>query len=105
MKKILLFTLTAAFLLISFQAVNARIKLPAIVSSNMVLQRNANVTLWGWADPNEQIEIKTSWLTNTLELKADKEGNWRVEVKTTNSKEPQIIEYAHSPHACRFLEI
>jgi len=92
MRKILLLTLTAVFQLLSFQVVNAKIKLPAIVSSNMVLQRNSHVTLWGWADPYEQIEIKASWLMNTLQLEADKAGNWRIEVKTTKSKEPQIIE-------------
>ncbi len=92
MRKILLFTLAAAFQLLSFQVVYAEIILPAVVSSNMVLQRNSHVTLWGWADPYEQIEIKASWLMNTLQLEADKVGNWRIEVKTTNSKEPQIIE-------------
>jgi len=73
MRKLLVFTFAAVFQLLSFQVVNAKIKLPAIVSSNMVLQRNTNVTLWGWADSNEQIEIKTSWLMKTLQLEADKE--------------------------------
>tara|TARA_R110002072_G_scaffold1380_5_gene11629 strand:- start:19739 stop:21190 length:1452 start_codon:yes stop_codon:yes gene_type:complete len=73
------------------QAIKAEIKLPAIVSSNMVLQRNTTIVLWGWADPKEKIVINASWLSESISSKADKEGNWRIEVKTTNSKESQTI--------------
>lgn len=81
---------TLIFLLF-VQFVNAEIKLPAIVSSDMVLQRNTTVVLWGWADANEEISIEGTWLKNTKHIKADKDGNWRIEVRTTNSKEPQTI--------------
>ena len=91
MKKSTLLTLTAVFLLVVLQTIEAQVKLPAIVSSNMVLQRNTTVVLWGWADPNEKITIETSWLSVPLNLAADKAGNWRIEVKTTNSKAPQTI--------------
>ncbi|MBK8515722.1 MAG: sialate O-acetylesterase [Saprospiraceae bacterium] len=57
----------------------------------MVLQRNAHVLLWGWADINEKMTIKASWLKEELSLKADKEGKWQIELKTTNSKESQSI--------------
>lgn len=70
----------------------AELRLPGIVSSNMVLQRNATVELWGWADPNEQITIKVSWLNQNEVITADDMGKWRTAVTTTNSKAPQIIE-------------
>jgi len=70
---------------------NAAIKLPAIVSSHMVLQRNTKVVLWGWADANEKISVKTSWISGTRKIQADSLGNWRLEVLTTNSREPQTI--------------
>ena len=89
MKRVL-FNLIVIFSLLIAQSINAEVKLPAIVSSNMVLQRNTTVVLWGWADANEKIEIKPSWSDN-LNVVADKDGNWKVEVKTTNSKEPQSI--------------
>lgn len=69
----------------------AEIKLPAIVSSNMVLQRNTNVVLWGWADAGEKISITASWIKAPQTLQADNQGNWRTELKTTNSLEPQTI--------------
>ncbi len=84
-------TLLFLFTILSFCEVSAKVKLPAIVSSHMVLQRNTTVVLWGWADADEKITITTSWLTKPLSLKADDSGNWRVEVKTNDSKVPQTI--------------
>lgn len=69
----------------------AEVKLPAIVSSNMVLQRNTTITLWGWADAKEKITITTSWLKERITIVADEAGDWKVEVQTTNSKESQSI--------------
>jgi len=86
-----LITTIATLSLLFGQPVNAEVKLPVIVSSNMVLQRNTTVILWGWADAREKIAIEASWLDEPLNVEADKEGNWRTEVKTTNSKTPQTI--------------
>lgn len=81
-------------LLLNLSCINlaqAEIKLPEILSSNMVLQRNTTVQLWGWADGKEKITITASWLAEPLQLTADKEGSWQIGVKTTNSKEAQTI--------------
>jgi sialate O-acetylesterase len=88
MRKVYLIILIATFNLLS---IRAEVKLPAIVSSNMVLQRNTSIMLWGWADAKEKITINASWLNEELNIEADKEGNWTVEVQTTNSKAPQTI--------------
>ncbi|MEF8846576.1 MAG: sialate O-acetylesterase [Bacteroidales bacterium] len=92
MKKATLISVLAAFLMLWAQPIRAEVKLPAIVSSNMVLQRNATVVLWGWADANEKITIETSWLNEDLSVQADDNGDWRVEVETTNSKKAQTIQ-------------
>jgi sialate O-acetylesterase len=91
MKKNVLLLLIISLTVLLCETVTAEIKLPAIVSSNMVLQRNTKVKLCGWADANEKITIKTSWLKNTINIQADAEGNWYADVQTTNSKEPQSI--------------
>lgn len=91
MKKVILIMLIAVFDLLFLQSIKAEVKLPAIVSSNMILQRNTTITLWGWADAGEEITIKTSWLKESLYFKADNNGEWRVDVKTTNSKDPESI--------------
>ncbi|MFT7032745.1 MAG: sialate O-acetylesterase, partial [Cyclobacteriaceae bacterium] len=84
-------------------ATYAEVKLPAIVSSNMVLQRNTTITLWGWADNREKVSIEASWLDESLTLVADKEGTWSIQVKTTNSKAPQTIKIT-SKESDIFLE-
>tara|TARA_R110002050_G_scaffold184053_1_gene317493 strand:+ start:8184 stop:9638 length:1455 start_codon:yes stop_codon:yes gene_type:complete len=91
MRKIILITLVATLYLIFPQSIKGEVKLPAIVSSNMVLQRNTTVVLWGWSDAKEEITIEGSWLQEKMNVTADNEGNWSIEVRTTNSKAPQII--------------
>lgn len=91
MKKILLFALIAIVCSVFAPVLQAKIKLPAIVSSNMVLQRNTAINLWGWANPHEKINIKASWFKEAIHIVADKDGNWKTQVKTTDSKMPQSI--------------
>lgn len=91
MRRAFLIGTALAFGLLFIQPIHAEVKLPAIVSSNMVLQRNTTVQLWGWADAGEKITIKLSWLQEPLKLSADNEGNWAINVKTTNTKASQTI--------------
>ena len=35
----------------------ADVKLPAVFGDHMVLQRDAKVPVWGWAEPNEQVTV------------------------------------------------
>ena len=78
MKRFTIIPLLAVGFLLLAQSIYAEVKLPAIVSSNMVLQRNTTVVLWGWADAKEKISIKVSWLEEPLKARADNEGNWNV---------------------------
>ncbi len=91
MRRVTIISLFAILLILNVESTNAEVRLPAIVSSDMVLQRNTTIVLWGWADAKEKITIEASWLSEPLNIRADKEGNWRSEVKTTNSKDPQTI--------------
>lgn len=91
-RKVFLLAVTLLFSVIGYAAIT----LPAIVASHMVLQRNAEVTFWGWADAQEEIIISTSWLADDVVLKADKEGKWKVVILTTDSKEIQTIQLKSS---------
>jgi sialate O-acetylesterase len=56
--------------------VQANIKLPALVSDGMVLQRDTRLIIWGWATPGEKVQIIFNKRTvNTI---TDTEGNWKV---------------------------
>ncbi len=83
----------AVLVLLNVKSIQAEVKLPAILSSNMVLQRNTTVILWGWADAKEKVTIDASWLNEPLKIQADKNGKWKIKVQTTNSKEPQTINF------------
>ncbi|MEP0418041.1 MAG: sialate O-acetylesterase [Cyclobacteriaceae bacterium] len=76
--------------------VEAQIKLPKVLSSNMVLQRSAQVNLWGWSNKNEKVTITGSWLDESVRTKADKSGKWIVSIPTTDSKDPQSIRISDS---------
>ncbi len=54
----------------------ADVKLPQVLSSNMVLQRNQDIRIWGWADKGEKISV--SFANVVRKTKADKNGNWMV---------------------------
>ncbi len=50
------YILSALFVIGVFSA-KANIKLPSLVSSNMVLQRNAPVKIWGWCSKGEKVSV------------------------------------------------
>ena len=78
MKK-LLFTL---FLLLGALALDAKVKLPALVSDNMLLQQQTDARLWGWAEPGATVRVTPSWDGQTVSCQADAQGRWLVSVKT-----------------------
>jgi len=55
------------------------VRLPRIISNGMVLQRDAEVKIWGWATPQEKITIQ--FLNTKYRTTADAQGNWTVTLK------------------------
>ena len=80
--------------LLSITAVNAKLTLPKLVSDGMVLQRNTEVTLWGYADAGALIKI--SFLNKEKSVKTNSGGIWQVEFKTPDSNNPETITIASS---------
>ena len=71
MKKVVL--LIAIFLSIS---VNSQIKLPRLISDNMVLQRDTKVNIWGWASAKEKIELDFN--NKTYKTTTGEDGKWTI---------------------------
>lgn len=69
----------------------ANVSLPAIFSDNMVLQRNAEVKIWGWAKPGEEIRIKPSWALEEVKVRTPKNAYWEVSLSTPDVRGPQEI--------------
>ena len=78
MKKLLLLVAATA---LAFGA-SAKVVLPKVLGSNMVLQQNTDVNLWGKADADAKVTVKVSWDKTKIKTKADENGNWAVKVAT-----------------------
>ena len=78
MKKILAIT---ALTVLAFGS-QAKVKLPHLIGDNMVLQQQTDARLWGWAKPGKTVKVTTSWSSEAVTAKADKNGEWLVKVKT-----------------------
>ena len=67
------------------------VSLPAIFSDHMVLQQNAEVTIWGWANPSEEVTVTGSWDKNTVKTKATNLAQWQVKIKTPAAGGPHTL--------------
>ena len=75
---------TAVLLLASVMAWG-KVTLPDIVSDNMVLQQQTQARLWGWAEPQTEITVHTSWNEKTYLTRTDEKGRWLATVDTPSS--------------------
>jgi len=75
------FSIYFALVLVFTGACLADVKLPAVISDNMVLQQGIKVPIWGWAKPGEKVSVggfgiySREWSTV-----ADANGKWMVKI-------------------------
>ena len=81
-----IFSILLLFFLFLTVDIAAKVKLPAVISSNMVVQRNAPVKVWGTATKRERISL--SFNGQVLKTRADKKGNWAVFIKPMQAGGP-----------------
>lgn len=66
------------------------LRLPAIFTDNMVLQRDMKVPVWGWATPGDVVFV--SFAGQSKQATADADGVWRLKLdKMKASFEPQTL--------------
>jgi sialate O-acetylesterase len=82
--------LTIFVLFLSLTAI-AQLRLPALVSSGMVLQQNDSVNLWGWAGPDEWVYVTTGWDNRKDSTRANNGAKWSLKVKTPKAGGPYAI--------------
>lgn len=73
------------FLLISVLA-NANVRMPLIFSDGMVLQRDKQIPIWGFADANESVEVHFN--KQIKKTTADKNGKWTVNLSPEKAAGP-----------------
>ncbi len=77
-------------LVISITILKAEVKLPAIFSDNMVLQRDVPLKIWGWAKKNESVEVR--FMSQIKKTKADKNGEWYLQLDPVSHGGPYQME-------------
>ena len=86
--------LLLAVLVVTTIGLQAKVRLPHLVSDNMIIQQQTDVRLWGWAKPGKTVTVTTSWSDQRVETKADKQGRWLLTVKSPKaSYEPLSITF------------
>src|SRR5665647_58247 len=73
-------------LLILTGSVVANVRLPKLISNGMVLQCDANVKIWGWADPSEKIAISIDG--KNYNTTSTENGDWQLTLSTHNAGGP-----------------
>ena len=97
MKRITVFLIGLLLLLFTQPLVHAEVTLPRVIGSNMVLQRDMQVPIWGWASSGEEITISLSTENESAEplfsttVIADAEGNWRLKLDAMEAGGPYTL--------------
>ncbi len=71
--------LVAAVWLLAVSSASAEaLRLPAVLSDHMVLQREARVPVWGWAEPGATVVVRFKGQAHRA--RAGEDGRWRVDL-------------------------
>ncbi|MCE5250506.1 sialate O-acetylesterase [bacterium] len=62
------------------------VRLPALIDHHMVLQRGANIPIWGWAEPGERVKVSFHGKSSFAVTGSD--GRWRVGLEPMNAGGP-----------------
>lgn len=68
----------------------SKLRLPSILSDNMLLQQKTDALIWGKANPGQKITITPSWGTKAA-AKTGKDGKWSVNIPTPEAGGPYTI--------------
>ena len=90
--RLMLRTLSIALLglLLMGQPISAKVRLPKLVSDKMVLQRDTELKIWGWADAGEMVTVR--FQGNFYETQTGENGEWQVILPPQKPGGPFILE-------------
>ncbi len=80
---------TILALLILAAPAAADVRLPHVIGSHMVLQRDKPLPIWGWADPGENVTVTLA--TQSAATEAGPKGEWTVELKPLPAGGPHTL--------------
>ena len=78
-------------MILTATGLRAEVKLPSIISDNMVLQQLSEVNLWGTANSGEKITINVSWSKVPYQTVTGSNGKWTLKITTPSAAENQTV--------------
>jgi len=82
-------------LLCAYMPTKSQVALPSIFSDHMVLQRNAEVKIWGWGGRGSQVWILPGWSQDTVKVTCDGNAEWSAILKTPQAGGPYEIKFVN----------
>lgn len=68
----------------------ADVRLPAVFGSGMVVQREFDAPIWGWAEPGEKVSVAGSWGAKAEAVAGD-DGRWSLKLETPKAGGPFAV--------------
>ena len=69
---------------------SAKVRLPRLISDRMVLQRDVELKIWGWASPEEKVTVR--FQGKHYDTEADEQGKWQVMLPPQQAGGPFLLE-------------
>ena len=80
--------------------------MPSIFGDKMVLQEQAQVSLWGHASPGTKVIAQASWSGSSKSTTADAKGEWRIKIDTPEASfNPQTLKVKSVDESIEFNQI
>ncbi|QEC68323.1 sialate O-acetylesterase [Panacibacter ginsenosidivorans] len=76
--------------------VSAQVKLPRLINDSMILQRDIDVQIWGWAAVDEKVAV--TFRDQTYATTAGKDGKWMISLSPMHAGEPYDMQIDASNH-------
>lgn len=87
----------------SCSALQAEVKMPAVFGSHMVLQRELDTPIWGWADATETVTVTVADQTKKVTAGAD--GKWFVRLDPIKAGGPYTLTVAGKTNKLVFDDV
>ncbi|MDQ8181552.1 sialate O-acetylesterase [Pelagicoccus sp. SDUM812005] len=84
---------SASLALAALQALQAEVRLNSLFSDGMVVQRETEIPIWGWADAGETVSITASWGASA-QTTTNADGTWKTSLATPAAGGPFEITIA-----------
>lgn len=75
-------------------AIFGQVRLPKLISDGMVIQRETDVKIWGFAASNEKVTIQ--FVDSNYETEADNSGNWEITISDLKAGGPYSMNISSS---------